>query len=292
MGYIYKITNEINQKVYIGKTLTSLEKRWKRHIYDTYRSDRTNCKFHNAIKKYGENNFKMELIGQYDNEILNDKEKYYIQLYDSFKNGYNSTLGGDGNAILEIDHNDVLKRYNSGNSISCIANDIGVSAYTISNIIKENNHRILDNITKIVCMDKNFNITNIFCNIYEAYKWYEKNKICTYRNFKYCVKKSCKTKCSAFNYYWMTQDEYLSIKKNNIDLQSVYIKRQIVPSNRIKIKCIDLNIEFESCYKAGEYLFNYGYSKNKNFKSAGQKILNGIRNNKPVYHLIFEFVED
>lgn len=42
MGYIYKITNEINQKVYIGKTLTSLEKRWKRHIYDTYRSDRTN----------------------------------------------------------------------------------------------------------------------------------------------------------------------------------------------------------------------------------------------------------
>lgn len=50
-------------------------------------------------------------------------------------------------------------------------------------------------------------------------------------------------------YYWLTQDEYLSIKKNNIDLQSVYTKRRIIPSNRIKIKCIDLNMELESCYK-------------------------------------------
>lgn len=289
MGYIYKVTNDINNNVYIGKTTTSLEKRWKRHIYDSYRTDRTTSKFHNAIKKYGENHFKIELIGRYDNDILNEKEKFYIKLYDSYKNGYNSTLGGDGNLILDISHNDVMEKYNNGQSILSISKDFSVSISTISNIINEHQDQIIDNITRLVCITKNFNEITAFGNILDAYKWYSREKKCTYNNFKFCVKKAYKNKNIAFNYYWLTEEEYVSILNKNIDLNDIFVKRKVVPKNRIRLKCVDLNIVFNSCYEAGEYLFEHGYSKNKNFKSAGQKIVNAIKNNKTVYKMRFEF---
>jgi group I intron endonuclease len=92
---IYKITNMINKKVYIGQTTTSIENRWKHHLKDCKREK--NNKFYNAIKKYGSENFKIEVI---ENEIeeqrlLNERERYWIGFYDSYKNGYNSTLGGE-----------------------------------------------------------------------------------------------------------------------------------------------------------------------------------------------------
>ena len=94
-GKIYKIINGINNKVYIGCTVTSLEKRYHEHLYRCFKTD-YKSKLYNSIKKYGEENFTIELIEDCDIEKIYEIEKKYIAQYDSFKNGLNSTFGGEG----------------------------------------------------------------------------------------------------------------------------------------------------------------------------------------------------
>lgn len=92
---VYKATNKINGKVYIGITTHSLEHRKKIHIRDSKRID---TYFYRAIRKYGKDNFTWEVIDRAESkEELSELEKYYIKLYDSFDNkekGYNTTSGG------------------------------------------------------------------------------------------------------------------------------------------------------------------------------------------------------
>lgn len=97
--YIYKITNNVNNKIYIGCT-TNVEKRWNKHIKVAL-SKRKKEKFyiHNAIQKYGVENFSIEtLIEIHSKEQMFSFEKKYIEEYKSNKNdfGYNLTEGGEG----------------------------------------------------------------------------------------------------------------------------------------------------------------------------------------------------
>lgn len=94
-GKIYKITNGINNKVYIGCTVTSLEKRYYEHLYRCFKTD-YKSKLYNSIKKYGEENFTIELIEECEVIHIYEIERKYIEQYNSFKNGLNSTLGGEG----------------------------------------------------------------------------------------------------------------------------------------------------------------------------------------------------
>lgn len=97
MGYIYKISNDINDKVYIGQTKKTINYRFKEHIRQAQyekEGNRPITYFHNAINKYGEEHFFVNQIEQCDNELLNEREIYWIKQYDSYNNGYNSTTGG------------------------------------------------------------------------------------------------------------------------------------------------------------------------------------------------------
>lgn len=89
--YIYKITNLVNNKVYIGQSVRNIQQRFIRHI-----NDAMNCKldthFARAIRKYGEDNFVIELIDSAKTQAeLNQKEQYWIHYYDSIRHGYNET---------------------------------------------------------------------------------------------------------------------------------------------------------------------------------------------------------
>lgn len=97
MGFIYKITNQINQKIYIGKTAFSIQKRFQQHKKKAF-SDEYNRHLYNAIKKYSIQNFTIEKIQECDNSILDQREKYWISFFNSTnpKKGYNMTLGGQG----------------------------------------------------------------------------------------------------------------------------------------------------------------------------------------------------
>ena len=92
--YIYKITNKINNKIYIGQTIKNINLRWQRHYTDAL-SNRVNTKFAKAIRKYGKDNFIIEEIDTAQSkEELNQKEIYWIYYYNSILEGYNSVDGG------------------------------------------------------------------------------------------------------------------------------------------------------------------------------------------------------
>ena len=115
---IYKITNTINNKVYIGKS-TNIEKRWKYHLEHYTCSKEFNKTLYKALRKYGDKNFTFEVIESMDDlsydDISNEREKYWIEYYNSYKNGYNETPGGDGGwdaaikKIKKLTENDVQK---------------------------------------------------------------------------------------------------------------------------------------------------------------------------------------
>ena len=95
-GIIYKATNIINQKIYIGQTTTSLNERIYFHIYRAEHSlEITHTHFINAIRKYGKDAFIWEKIDEANTrEELDQKEIYWIQYYDSVNKGYNIQAGG------------------------------------------------------------------------------------------------------------------------------------------------------------------------------------------------------
>jgi group I intron endonuclease len=96
-GAIYKASNLINGKVYIGQTTTSLKERIYKHIWRAFNRDE-NIPLYNAIRKYGEENFNWCLIDQaYSQDELDDKEVFWIDFLNthiSFQKGYNGTFGG------------------------------------------------------------------------------------------------------------------------------------------------------------------------------------------------------
>ena len=89
--WVYKITNIINNKVYIGQTIRPVEKRIRRHFNDAIKN-KLDTHFARAIRKYGTENFVWEIIDEAKNqEELNKKEQYWIKYYDSVNTGYNET---------------------------------------------------------------------------------------------------------------------------------------------------------------------------------------------------------
>ena len=104
MPYIYKIINDINDKVYIGKTSKTIEHRWKEHREDATTKSKDHRPLYSAIQKYGIEHFQIEEIEEVPNdEIACEREKYWIEYYGSFKNGYNATKGGDGCQYADYD---------------------------------------------------------------------------------------------------------------------------------------------------------------------------------------------
>lgn len=99
---IYKVVNTINNKMYIGKTEHELSKRKSVHI-SLSKQKHPKQYFHRAIKKYGLNNFKWFIIEKCinKNELI-VREKYYIKKYNTYENGYNLTLGGEGTSGVQL----------------------------------------------------------------------------------------------------------------------------------------------------------------------------------------------
>lgn len=102
MSYIiYKITNLINNKIYIGQTVHTLQERWMGHVWDAKNKSYTNRPLLNAILKYGEDNFTIEPVEEcYSKEELDAREIYWIdKLNTRDRNiGYNVSKGGDRGA--------------------------------------------------------------------------------------------------------------------------------------------------------------------------------------------------
>ena len=89
--WIYKITNIQNNKVYIGQTIRPIEQRFHRHLNDAL-NNVIDTHFARAIRKYGKENFVIEIIDSASNQQeLTQKEQYWIKYYNSTETGYNET---------------------------------------------------------------------------------------------------------------------------------------------------------------------------------------------------------
>lgn len=136
-GKIYLVTNNINGKQYIGQTIMTLKQRWNKHLSKSREKNATGLA--GAIKKYGEENFSIELIATCNIEDLNNLEQYYINKYDTFNNGYNLTLGGEGGKILNLNEEEVIKKYQELQYINDTARYFNCNVLAISNILHKNN---------------------------------------------------------------------------------------------------------------------------------------------------------
>lgn len=110
MAYIYKITNTVNNKVYIGQTCQKdVRKRWYQH--------KTDCRagkpwpLYRAMRKYGIENFTFEVVQECNKKDLNKLEIYWIKQYNSCGKGYNATKGGSCyNPDIKINKNKLRQK--------------------------------------------------------------------------------------------------------------------------------------------------------------------------------------
>lgn len=117
---IYKITNLINNKSYIGQSI-DIQKRWKKH-----QSATDDFAIHQALRKYGVDNFEFSILEECEQSQLNEREIYWINVYNSIKYGYNMIPGGsNGSGIAkgkEVEKyslsGEFLRRYRSANQAS------------------------------------------------------------------------------------------------------------------------------------------------------------------------------
>lgn len=133
-GYIYSITNMLNGHKYIGKT-NDVERRWREHRYGNGGTSILN----KAFKKYGIDNFLFEIIAQIPfnntdelNDVLNQLEVYYISLYNTLKEGYNATAGGEG--ISFYHHSEETKQKISRGQIGKILSEEHKEKCRIANL--------------------------------------------------------------------------------------------------------------------------------------------------------------
>lgn len=124
---IYKITNLINNKIYIGQSV-NIERRWQEHIYQN-----RNSAIHQAIKKYGIENFIFEIIEECSQSQLDEREIFWIKYFNSYENGYNLTPGGKAHFYYDL--NAVKEMYDECKSMLKTAKQIGCSENTIRNIL-------------------------------------------------------------------------------------------------------------------------------------------------------------
>lgn len=135
MGYIYKVTNTVNGKMYIGQTKRTIDLRWKQHIYNSFKdSPFDKGPFHLAIKKYGAEAFVVEEVEKCKNEDLNKRETFWIKHFDTFHNGYNITTGGEH--PLRWEGEEILPLWESGLGVKEIAQKLGISKRIVADRLR------------------------------------------------------------------------------------------------------------------------------------------------------------
>lgn len=220
MGYIYKIVNNVNNKIYIGKTENvDPIKRFNEHKKDYKKRSNEKRPLYNAMKKYGIDNFSFEIIEETDN--TSDREIYWInklRTYIGFKDcvGYNATLGGDGKKYLTYSDDTIISYHINygGYKINNTAKHFNIDRQTVKNICQRNNVPYLSmlearrdngkpNIYMIDPTSKK--IFMIFSNLIDAKKYMHKNKSNGTINDVLNGRRKWQ---KAYGYYWCYESEY------------------------------------------------------------------------------------
>lgn len=193
MGFIYKITNDVNGKVYIGKTLNTVESRWKEHCHDKNRRNMENRPLYRAMNKYGLEHFFVETIEECS-ENLEEREIYWIKYYNSYvgwpnNSGYNATTGGDG--VPYVDEKTIVALAKEGKINTEIAAIVDCCVDTVAKVLTNNS---------ISANGQNYNRTHTGVAVYQKDK--DGNIIAEYPTMTAAAKaidgnQTCISRCCA-----------------------------------------------------------------------------------------------
>lgn len=221
LGSIYIIKNTINDKVYIGQTVQSLNDRFKQHKTASLKGGKT--KLYKAMQEYGTDVFYIELIGTYDVIQLTQKEIDNILKYDSIHNGYNSVIPvGDVlhtsrfNECIEdiIDmylggstYNEIALRFNtSRNSVAKLCSDLSYIRF-------ENKTRSKSNSTGVVAYTRNYEPIAGFYSIKKAGEYLVSNGFKVpekdLRNLYNYINAACQRDNIAYGFRWQYYEDLL-----------------------------------------------------------------------------------
>ena len=215
MAWIYLITNDINGKQYVGKTYyKSIQERWHQHLNDYKKQNCEKRPLYNAMNKYGIEHFHIKEIEYVLPEMdLEKREIYWINQYDTYHNGYNATLGGDGKRVYNYD--ELIAAYKELKNLTKVANIFHCDTGHLSKILKANNIKIISgqqisqqmNGKQVAQYDLNDNFIQIFPSSCDAAK--ALNKITsTSRGASSHIADACKGKRkTAYGYKWKFVDK-------------------------------------------------------------------------------------
>lgn len=212
MGFIYKITNDVNDKIYIGKTSChTVDERFKIHCADSKKNRMENRPLYRAMNKYGIEHFYVETIEECSEDFLSVREQYYIDYQNSYRYGYNATRGGDGKSYLDYDR--IYEMYICGNkTIAEVANIYGCCVDSVSSILKSKGitdeeikqraikARIQNSEKAVIMIDKVTNeVLMLFDSCREAGRFVTKDE----KNNGAHISSACKgERKSAYGYKW------------------------------------------------------------------------------------------
>lgn len=204
---IYKITNLVNGHSYIGQSI-NIDKRWNKEKSCAFNcNDKSyNYPLSKAFRKYGIENFSFEILEECNKEKLNEREIYYISLYNTYYNGYNQTKGGQNCPYSKLKENQVLE----------IKQKLITQKYSLEKLSKEYN----------VHKDTIRNINNgdiwSYIGIYNKYPLYISKKNKNYQKEKtYC--KDCGQEIDKKSTYCLKcVDKHKKQKGNYPDVEKIY----------------------------------------------------------------------
>ena len=185
---IYCIENNINGKKYIGQSI-DISRRWTEHRQKNKANKGTFL--YNSIKKHGIENFSFYIIEECEPDKLNEREIYWISYYNTFKFGYNMTLGGSGSLGENVKAQNVLPK----------------------NFSKINNG--IDDVVKIAKLDNDLNILEIYKSVNDCAR--KNNTVAT--NISKTTRQRNKT-CNGYTYL-----KYDDIKDMNKEEIGIYIEK-------------------------------------------------------------------
>lgn len=140
MAYIYKITNDFNNKIYIGKTTRDVKLRFKEHFNKTSGS---NSYIDNDMANKGIEHFSYEILEECPVDIINEREKYWVAFYHSYikdplcKGGYNLTPGGEGKSLTDEQIKNIRQLWEQGLSGAEIARQLNIPQSTVTHRISQ-----------------------------------------------------------------------------------------------------------------------------------------------------------
>lgn len=144
-GYIYLIENKINGKKYVGQTSYSITQRFQEHIRNSNRfPERT---LYRAFHKYGIDSFDLILLEEVEEKELSQRECFWIQKFNTYQNGYNETLGGEGTSLYNKE--EIIEQYQKIQCINDVAILFNCDRSTVQRILTTANIPIKEN-TKII----------------------------------------------------------------------------------------------------------------------------------------------